>query len=344
MLLLLILLASASMNVLYAQPDAGAAVDSSARPFVLKRIYLENPERELEGLLLEQDSALVYFLDRDGDIRIVQSIQVKRVEDLRLSANVTMQLEDGSQIAGVVTGLSRLQIGFKTNRGIDMQIPPDQIDKIDPKGVPSASGDYSRFDPNRTRLMFTSTGRALEAGEGYFSVVEVFFPMVAVGVTDWLSIAGGISLLPVNDFQILYGNLKVSPVRTEDLGISFGVLYLTIPSDDIGGGAGLVYGVGTYGSNDNAFTFGLGTDVSDDGFGGNLVLMLGGETRLSNSLKLVSENWIPSSFEDVFISGGLRFFGDNLAADFGLVTTFELLGDGGFPFLPWLGFAYNFGR
>ena len=43
------------------------------------------------------------------------------------------------------------------------------------------------------------------------------------------------------------------------------------------------------------------------------------------------------------LSGGIRFFGENLAADFALI--FPLTGEGieGFPFLPWIGFAYNFG-
>ena len=38
-----------------------------------------------------------------------------------------------------------------------------------------------------------------------------------------------------------------------------------------------------------------------------------------------------------------RFFGENLAADFSLLA---LVGEdtSGFPFVPWIGFAYNFGK
>ncbi|HGY57063.1 MAG TPA: hypothetical protein ENK44_15245 [Caldithrix abyssi] len=59
--------------------------------------------------------------------------------------------------------------------------------------------------------------------------------------------------------------------------------------------------------------------------------------------KLISENWIFVGGDVHLLSGGIRFFGENLAADFALI--FPLMGEGikGFPFLPWIGFAYNFG-
>ena len=44
----------------------------------------------------------------------------------------------------------------------------------------------------------------------------------------------------------------------------------------------------------------------------------------------------------ITISEEARFFGENLAADFGLI---HVAGSDieGFPFIPWIGFAYNFG-
>jgi hypothetical protein len=37
----------------------------------------------------------------------------------------------------------------------------------------------------------------LKQGERYFADYELFFPGFAVGVTDYLSIGGGVSILPV---------------------------------------------------------------------------------------------------------------------------------------------------
>ena len=72
------------------------------------------------------------------------------------------------------------------------------------------------------------------------------------------------------------------------------------------------------------------------------MLMLGLEIQISRVSKIISENWIfPATDESItFISLGIRFYGSNLAADFGLITSTEA--SGSFPFLPWLGFAYNF--
>ncbi len=47
---------------------------------------------------------------------------------------------------------------------------------------------------------------------------------------------------------------------------------------------------------------------------------------------------------EVIVSAGIRFFGERIAADFALWTSPELLDDDLFPFVPWVGFAYNFGR
>jgi hypothetical protein len=40
---------------------------------------------------------------------------------------------------------------------------------------------------------------------------------------------------------------------------------------------------------------------------------------------------------------GIRLFGDELAADFALVYIRSGTSPEGFPFIPWIGFVYNFG-
>ena len=75
-------------------------------------------------------------------------------------------------------------------------------------------------------------------------------------------------------------------------------------------------------------------------------MLVGGEHQLSNSTKLLSENYLYLGDEvTIIFSGGIRFFNDTLAADLGLFSSPDLIGaigGGGFPFVPWLGFAYNF--
>ena len=73
----------------------------------------------------------------------------------------------------------------------------------------------------------------------------------------------------------------------------------------------------------------------------NPALMVGGEIQVSNSVKFITENWKFPDAEDLLVSFAIRFFGEHLAADFGLLTTTGKV-EIGFRFIPWIGFAYNF--
>ena len=54
---------------------------------------------------------------------------------------------------------------------------------------------------------------------------------------------------------------------------------------------GALYGVLTRGSSDQAVTLGVGVAYDDDGFFDQPVVMVGGEFRLSRTIKLVAENY-----------------------------------------------------
>jgi len=91
-----------------------------------------------------------------------------------------------------------------------------------------------------------------------------------------------------------------------------------------------------------ALTAGLGWGFAGSDDTDSPTVMLGGGLRVSNSVKLISESWIPPNSDNALVSSGIRFFGERLAADLGFIHPTGLSSDG-FPFLPWLGFTYNFG-
>ncbi|MBU1678332.1 MAG: hypothetical protein KKD86_05675 [Bacteroidetes bacterium] len=91
-----------------------------------------------------------------------------------------------------------------------------------------------------------------------------------------------------------------------------------------------------------SFTGGLGWGYVDDELADSPILLIGAEIQASNSIKFITENWILPQDSPSIISFGIRFFGDYLAADFALITTSEGFENDGFPFIPWIGFAYNF--
>jgi hypothetical protein len=136
----------------------------------------------------------------------------------------------------------------------------------------------------------------------------------------------------------------------EKLDLSGGVLYIKIPdleddeenSDDEVNSAGILYGVSTYGTEKSALTVGLGFAFGGGEIAKKPVFVLGGELRTSRSIKLITENWLIPDSDVQLLSAGIRFFGENLAVDFAFFYPAGADPEG-FPFLPWLGFVYNFG-
>lgn len=189
-------------------------------------------------------------------------------------------------------------------------------------------------DPNPTRLFFAPTGRSLEQGEAYFGVYEVLLPFVQYGVTDRLSIGGGTPFFfGTGTGQPFWITPKLQVVKSRSIAASVGVLHFVNMGDF---NMGIAYGVMTKGSADAAVTAGAGYAYAseDERHAGAPVMMLGAEKRISRRLKFVTENYW---FNELGLaSGGLRFMGDRLSADIGLVAP---LASGGVYVFPMINFV-----
>jgi hypothetical protein len=250
-------------------------------------------------------------------------------------------LTDGSELIGSIIAEDSASISFKTLSGISITIPKKQVKTVDALSGEIDRGEYIRPDPNHTRLLFSPTARPLRSGQGYFSAYQIFFPLLAVGVGDFLTLAGGISLFPGAESQLFYLAPKITPLNTRTVSLAGGVLYMNATSSSFDG-VGIIYGVTTIGGRNASLTTGLGWGFHGEDTADRPALMIGGDIRASNSVKLITENWIFPDSDIHLISFGIRFFGENLSADLGFVYPAGS-GISGFPFLPWLGFAYNFG-
>jgi len=250
-------------------------------------------------------------------------------------------LYDGTKLTGTIEKENETTIYFKTLADLPIEIPRSQIRSKKLLSGKIVKGKYYREDPNHTRLLFAPTARSLKSGQGYFSVYEIFFSFIAIGATDFLTLADGVSLFPFTTKQLVYLAPKVRVLHLQRFDLAGGVLYMNIAGGDFEGG-GLVYGVGTYGTSQWGVTFGLAYGFSGDDFANKPVFMLGGEYQVSNYVKLISDNWFPPESDIAFLSVGIRLFGEHLAADFALIhpAGADITG---FPFFPWIGFAYNFG-
>jgi len=267
-------------------------------------------------------------------------------EESQPDSLVSVSLRHGSIIQGRIIQKDSLSITVLTEDSVRIDLPRSAIQSIAYLSAVASAGDFRRKDPNYSRLLFAPTGRPLQGGDGYFSDHYVFFPGITYGLTNNLSIMGGLSILPGVNFadQMKYFAPKFGKQFSEKQAYSVGALYLSF----LGEGAGIAFATGTYGMRSRSFTGGVGfgytrRDGEEFRFSKYPVLLFGGNIRLSENIALVSENWLITGNEGTQIfSGAVRFFGERLAADVGLLLVPEIL-EQGFP-VPWLSFVYNFGN
>lgn len=256
---------------------------------------------------------------------------------------VSVTLGGGEVLTGTLESETATEIVLLTSSGVRMTIPREQI-----RSMVSLAGErFIRTDPNRSRLLFAPTGRPLDKGRGYVADYELFFPFVAYGPGGGVTLAGGVSLVPGAPGQAVYVAPKITLYQQRETSVAAGVVASTF----VGGGIddfptfGLLYAVGTTGGSRAWLTGGVAFGFADGEIGKSPAILIGGELQVSNSVKLMSENYVFVNVEDgLLVSGGIRFFGERIAVDLALITIPVLLVEAeGFPFFPWLGFAYNFG-
>ncbi|MBN1894242.1 hypothetical protein JW906_07090 [bacterium] len=270
-----------------------------------------------------------------------------------------LELDDGSVLMGRIMEIGTESVLFKWGFGTNA-VRIENIRSVREVPVEKVrQGKYWFPNPNATRLFFSPTGRMLEKGEKYFADYYVFFPAFNIGITDQISLGGGLSLIPGKNMedQIWYFTPKIGLSTGEKLNWAAGALIIRIPDfddddelepedpdeedDDIAPGTvGLVYGVGTYGSPDASLTFGLGYGYAGNEIADKPLVLVGGEKRISRRLALVSENLIFPGVDKPLVSYGCRFLGENLSID---LAFFSLLGgEPGFPGMPYIDFMIKF--
>ena len=265
-------------------------------------------------------------------------------------------LKDGTTLVGRVTEEDATHLTVQTLEGLSVRVPRGSI--ISRREIPAARpGGFERSDPNYSRLMFAPTARPLRKGEGYFSDHYVLFPGVAYGLTDQLSLSGGVSVAPGVGLseQVFYISPKLGKEVSPRFAVALGGAYA---GQGGGEGAAIAFALATLGRPEKSLTAGLGFAgyrATEEDFRGRTsrdvwrwrdkpILMLAGSVQLSNSVALVSENWLllGERVSDQPFALALRFFGDRLSADVGMILVGEVIEEG-FP-VPWLSISYHFGR
>lgn len=252
-------------------------------------------------------------------------------------------LRDGSEILGRILSVGETSVEFASALGVTTIAKESILSVKDERGGTMREGRYYFENPNATRLIFAPTGRMLEQGEGYFSDYWIFFPGFSVGLSNQFSIGGGMSIIPGLGFdeQIFYFTPKLGVVQGENFNAAVGALVVSVPGfDSDNASAGILYGIGTWGSPDQSFTTGLGYGYADGTLADRPMLMFGGEARIAPRAALVTENYVLPGGHAI-LSGGVRFLGRGLSVDFALANIMGNGQDEGFCCLPFLGFVWK---
>ena len=198
--------------------------------------------------------------------------------------------------------------------------------------------------PGGTRLLFGPSGRMLEPGRGYVTFDGLWLASVNVGVTPWLSMGGGMPVIPAAEggppFWVIPKARLLSRGATS---IALCAVHAVIGDE---GRLGALYLVSTTGTAERSFTIGGAlayfhddNDTGEDYTGAGPALLVGGERRIHPRWSFVTENYL--HIEGAIISAGLRLHRRRFIADFGAVAP-SVFADGVMDVFPTVSLGWRF--
>jgi hypothetical protein len=321
-----------------------------------------------KGLISKEDSTHLYVEDvLLGSIK-VNHTSVKQIKPLFFYQRITLTLADGGTIKGRLYKISKEGVQIENSiTGIVFA----SWDKISSLNIYSDEEDITiptafSGNPNATRFLFAPSAIPLKKGEGYYQNIYFLFNSVNYGLTNHLSISGGL-IVPFAVFANVRISGKVGKYWHFGTGIIGGTSIINLGGKNLRAGIG--YGLATAGNENNNISVGTGwafAGVGDStGLAKRPIVTINGILKLSKRVSLVTENWIfsiketkensiydsntgmytyyPPTITNPYyniLSAGARFrISPRSTMDFAILKIPE---DANFSFLPYLDFVYHF--
>ncbi len=279
------------------------------------------------------------------------SIGDAEAQKFRDSTLVKIVTVDGNEFMGKILSQNENEFRIRTETLGEVAIPKlkiKSIEKVDKTKL--VDGEIWEQQPQESRYFFGPSGYGLRKGEGYFQNTGLLLNQVNYGATDNFSIGGGI--MPFPFFTPVWFTPKLSfPYKTGKGSAGIGLLYFNVfgswldlnDDNDRWQGAGMLYGMNTWGSREHQYTIGMGYGFADGlGWANYPTFMLSTMHRNSKRWAFISENYmIPGDGSPVvLISGGMRYLGKVVTVDFGLFLALHEEFGGSLPLLPWYSIAF----
>ena len=294
----------------------------------------------------------VEFLNHSGEITetrfnksLIKQESFGLVTD---STNVKIELTDGTTLTGELLSETETHLEIKLKNIGVLIIKRENVKKIVFLDEFGHVGKSMWFEnPHATRLLFAPTAIPLKKGEGYYQNIYIVANMFNYGVMDNLSIGGGFDFVTMFSNQdgnwnpLINLNIKSGFQVSENFHAGVGALYVGMLDEF---SAGIIYGLGTYGTYNTNATLGLGWGFVDGTFQEKPFIMIGGMARVSEKLWLISENWIvPTPEYYVVVSYGVRFAAKRIAVDLAFINSKDIF-EGIFIGIPFVDFVIKLGK
>jgi hypothetical protein len=259
-----------------------------------------------------------------------------------------VETEDGNSFIGTIVDEDSSRTILLTEIYGRIQIPSARIKAKKVLEKSNLIGGELWFDnPHATRYFFMTNGYGLRKGEAYYQNTWVLFNQLSYGITDHITIGGGVVplFLFAGASTPVWITPKVAfPIVKDKINMSAGMILGHVLGEGVNFGIG--YGDLSVGNRDNNLTIGVGWAFADTQWADKPTLTLSGMTRVGRKTYLLTENYYiglseGSSFG--ILSAGGRSVQKRLAVDYGLII--PLGADlGTFIAIPWLGIAIPFGN
>ncbi len=259
-----------------------------------------------------------------------------------------IETKDGNVYTGTILSGDSSQVILNSDKLGEITLNQGDIIRIEKIADDKVKdGKYWFDNPQATRYFFSPNAYGLKAGEGYYQNVWVLINSFAVGLTDNISIGGG--LVPLFLFGTgatpIWITPKVSfPVVKDKLNLGGGALMGTVLGEE-GTGFGLVYGISTFGSKDKNISLGVGYGVADGGWAKSPLINVNLMIRTGPRAYFITENYFITTPNNtlLLISMGGRHIIKSSGLDYGLFIPFAT-GLDRFIAIPWLGITIPFGN
>ncbi|MFC2087069.1 hypothetical protein ACFLSA_02770 [Bacteroidota bacterium] len=297
------------------------------------------------GKIIEQTESQLILRDNVLGKIAIPLAKIKELEEEDLQSNYLIILSNGNKLNGTIIAKRMNDFDFNTSLGV-ITLKANQIHKMKKiEGMAIVEGEYIFPNPNATRYFFAPSAIPLKKGEGYYQNAYVIANSANYGLEKNFSLGGGL-LLPV----AVYITPKLGFEVAKNFYAGGGALLGLFPEAT---GAGILYGLVTYGSIENNITLGTGYGFLSGEKTDKPIVTVNGMVRAGRKIAFVTENWFVTINEhnDItdteeyvykgFFSYGARFMWDRFTIDAAFINGSEIVDI--FPIgIPYIDFVVKF--